>query len=95
MVTAGGSHVTNLFVQEDRVIIPIKAETITHFPLVLACETAETLYKATMEGMPGRGMHKLLAALEGRRLNVALFIDNSDMGAFSNVDFGYVQHEFR
>ena len=77
---ATGSFVCTLFVQEDRLFTPTRAETITHWPMIIEQETAEVVHAATTTGSAGMGLKRVLRAVREGSLRMCLVIDNADSG---------------
>ena len=79
ITTSTGSLVVSMFVQEDQIITPKIAEVVLHSPQVLDCETAESIFHATVTNDDGGfAFRHVLQSVKAGRVKVAMIIDSAD-----------------
>lgn len=93
-MTARGTLVVNLMVQEDRLFAPGVGEVVTHMPMVLEKETGNAVFRAVTSDEYGTALHGVLSGIRAGTLRAAVLVDSSDMASQNMKHFrvwlGYI-----
>ena len=75
------SLTVSLLAQEDRIVAPHRAETLSYFPLVIEVENAEVVFAGTMCGQYGASVHELIDNVRSSKLGCLLILDTAVSGS--------------
>ena len=95
MVTASGTLVVNSYCQEDRLWLggsggEATVEAIVHPPVIMECETADTIFYATTCGEAGNAYRHIFHAVQEGSLGCALILDIADSAASNLRNLKYM-----